>query len=73
MTYEEAIKELKSYAEHSWGGLAESFECAIEAMEKQIPKKPISLGLDPACSECETYIFPKDRYCPRCGQVISWK
>lgn len=29
----EAIAEIKSYAEHSWGGLNEAFELAIMALE----------------------------------------
>ncbi len=44
----------------------------IEALKKQTPKKPLYIGLDNACSECETYIFEKDKYCPRCGQAIDW-
>lgn len=35
MTREEAIKELQSYADHSWGGLNEAFELAIAAMREQ--------------------------------------
>lgn len=33
MKIREAIEEIKSYAEHSWGGLNEAFELAIMALE----------------------------------------
>ena len=35
MTREDAIKELQSYAEHSWGDLNDAFEMAISALRKQ--------------------------------------
>ena len=35
MTNEEAIKELQSYAEHSWGYLNDAFEMAISALRQQ--------------------------------------
>ena len=35
MTREEAIKELQSYAEHSWGDLNDAFEMAISALRQQ--------------------------------------
>jgi hypothetical protein len=35
MTREEAIKELQSYADASWGGLNEAFELAIDALKNQ--------------------------------------
>ena len=53
---------------------------AIEALEKQIPKKPLA-GIDfmgnefRICCECSTIV--KDgkwevKYCPDCGQAIDW-
>lgn len=47
-------------------------EMAIEALEKQIPKKPIDeyhrIAYCPACGELivDTYC------CPECGQKIDW-
>ena len=35
MTIEEAINELQSYADHSWGGLNDAFELAIAALNAQ--------------------------------------
>lgn len=86
MTYEEAKKDLKSYAENSWGGLNESFALAIEAIDKQIPRKPNYEGDgydDDGNLIYDTWICPncEDRYevdyeihshCPTCGQSIDW-
>lgn len=48
---------------------------AIEALEKQIPKKPDDTyedSLDDECAVCGTFIFERDKYCPRCGQALDW-
>lgn len=53
---------------------------AVEALEKQIPKKPLD-GIDFARNEyricCECSAIVKDgewraNYCPDCGQAIDW-
>ena len=50
---------------------------AIEALEKQIPKKPIMVK-DTAetyyiCSECEWEVDKfDDNYCSDCGQKLDW-
>ena len=41
MTIKEAINELELYAFHSWGGLNDAFNLAIEALKKQVPNKPM--------------------------------
>lgn len=55
-------------------------ELAIEALEKQIPKKPINqseeydrtYGNCPCCGEM-VVDYPDDfRVCSNCGQVIDW-
>lgn len=51
------------------------FDRAIEALEKQLPKKPKKNG-DLACS-CGLIIQRKNRrtclhYCHNCGQAIDW-
>lgn len=61
MTNKEAIKELQSYAEHSWGGLNEAFLFAIYALEKQIPKKPKKLTYKLLINDGWIY------ECPTCG------
>ena len=50
---------------------------AIDALEKQIPKKPIMVK-DTAetyyiCSECEMEVDKfDDNYCSDCGQKLDW-
>lgn len=65
----DAIKELKSYAEHSWGGLNEAFETAISALEKQIPKKP---NLKNA-TDYEGNIIDGVFICSECGRTICYE
>ena len=82
MTYEEAIKELKEWREFAekrgsyYGEKAiPTYDLAIEALEKQIPKKPNDYYEDSVDDECAvwgTIVFERDRYCPRCGQAIDW-
>lgn len=75
MTYEEAIIHFKEQLEIFEGEHHEAMKVAIEALEKQIPKKPDDTyedSLDDECAVCGTYIFERDRYCPRCGQAIDW-
>ena len=57
-----------------------------EALEKQIPKKPIktkiaTLNKSPeaiswesihCCPRCESNLAPQYKYCPQCGLEIDW-
>lgn len=89
MTYEEAINYLKPLSidlvivgdeddisgEMLMKNMKQALDMAIEALEKQIPKKP-SFDADgtPRCSEClwdEFYNKDAMRYCPSCGQAIN--
>ncbi len=57
----------------------EALKMAIEALEKQIPKKPsgtltisgISRYKSGVC-KCGTAIAMVYKYCPNCGQAIDW-
>ena len=77
MTYEEAIKiltELKPIPVDGFKIIAEAYDLAIEALEKQIPKKPTrgKYGhtecaccgwiVESFCGDLEQYPF-----CPNCG------
>lgn len=51
----------------------------VEAIEKQIPLKPIykkafnnSMTM-PHCAECHKILEGIIYYCPRCGQKIDWE
>ena len=86
MTLEEAIKALKYinlkrvHPFYSWEEMAEVRNIAISALEKQIPKKPISLGEDidrdvGQCPNCKEIIdtYEDYKYCSDCGQAIDWR
>ena len=55
---------------------------AIKAMEKQIPKKPVSKYKyrdgENVCPSCETenrcrIVMFWEKFCPDCGQAIDWR
>lgn len=76
MTYEKAIKTIQiAIAEVEWNYPMDyviAFDKAIEAMEKQIPKKPNKLNC-PHCSfngiDNSWWVFS---FCPECGQAVDW-
>lgn len=90
MTASEAIKELHKIRPR--GGIipqkrAEALDVAIQALEKQIPKKPIMKqyfeDLEeeylccPTCGEILTDRIPADNktfyfHCMNCGQKFDW-
>lgn len=76
MTYEEAIKLLNSVTIYYGGKCSRTaLELAIEALEKQIPKKPYDTVSCPLC-KIEVELQPIDTeqvtYCLHCGQAIDW-
>lgn len=51
-------------------------DAVIEAVEKQIPKKPYKdndngIYSKDYCPTCHRSLFPNDHHC-RCGQAIDW-
>ena len=86
MTLEEAIKTIQvAVAEVEWNypmDYSVAFETAIEALEKQIKKKPreaVQAGFF-WCSDCVRAIKMKIEdseinisYCPYCGQALDWR
>ena len=84
MTYEEAVGVLTSRA-IAFGRASgtSTLECirieaickTIEALEKQIPKKPYDIVHCPLC-KIEVELQPIDTeqvtYCLHCGQAIDW-
>ena len=85
MTYEEAIKiltELKPIPVDGFKIIAKAYDLAIEALEKQMPKKPISTKGKYGHTECvccgwvvESFCGDLEQYpfCPNCGQAIDWE
>ena len=48
---------------------------AIDALEKQVPKKPPNHDgmVCPSCNSKARYGHPYEYYCPHCGQAIDWE
>lgn len=79
MTESEAIKELHEIRPR--GGIipqkrAEAIDVAINALEKQIQKKPKErdcIGFNTlVCPECKMALYLYEQYCDNCGQAIDW-
>lgn len=90
MTESEAIKEFQQNIDMPFGSniSREASELAIQALEKQIPKKPIMKPYFddmeeeylccPACGEMLTDRIPMDNkdfyfHCLNCGQKLDWE
>ena len=89
MTYEEAIKNINAL--NAVCGQKDLYDAefesalalAIEALEKQIPKKPIVREAEDSfgyvkhvlCPNCEKVDFGYERpcFCRLCGQAIDWE
>lgn len=97
MTEKEAIKELKEdkslYETEICqagdgtpdGDLLQALDMAIEALEKQIPKKPEFIAdgyadgelvydtwVCPSCGKYYEVDYDDYDFCPKCGQHIDW-
>ena len=85
MTHEEAIKiltELKPIPIDGFKIIAEAYDLAIDALEKQVPKKPTRTRGKYGHTECaccgwvvESFCGDLEQYpfCPNCGQAIDWE
>ena len=78
MTNEEVIENLKYLISDDCTDTQHDFvkeiKIAIEALEKQVPKKaPNHDGMVcPSCNSKARYGHPYEYYCPHCGQAIDW-
>lgn len=54
--------------------IEEYYNLAIEALEKQLPKKPepTNNGIS-ACQECGAKVFRHYGFCRDCGQKLDWR
>lgn len=53
---------------------------AIQALEKQVPKKVKEAHFETVCPVCKGSLYIDDlnvveqsRYCPDCGQMLEWE
>ena len=90
MTPKEAISTLElAISEVEWNyplDISVALETAMEALKKQIPRKPIDVctpvvtwGLCPICKgelnklgNQPNRVFKGTKYCPDCGQALEW-
>lgn len=84
MNPEQAIQNLKSYANSSWRDLNNAFQAAITALEKQVPKTPQEVdereGEDyyylaficPSCGDAVIGQPYRPNFCKHCGQALNW-
>ena len=78
MTAKEAIKTIQvAIGEVEWEyplDYSVAFETAIEALEKQIPKK-VTKSVCPSCNRIFLFRHGEKRkgdYCDNCGQALDW-
>lgn len=83
MKVEEAILRIKNHIEiHSRQEkpfavhITKALIMAVEALKKQIPKKPIvpwdSIDKTPICPSCQFGVMATQKYCDECGQALDW-
>ena len=75
----ETIEDLQNLAElfqNKESPAVEHCNIAIEALEKQLPKKPVvinnTLYNNYRCPRCGDYIVLGEPFCLRCEQQIDW-
>ena len=79
MTYEEAIKNINAL--NAVCGQKDLYDAefesalalAIEALEKQIPKKPYWEYGGCHCKSGGLDVLSDEHFCPLCGQAIDWE
>ena len=82
MTIDEAIeivRKEKAYMDsHAGRAQSEAFQIAMQAIEKQIPKKPRFYAHNYYCSVCDSLVgnnefeWQRFKYCDTCGQKLDW-
>lgn len=82
MDIEKAIEILKAHEKNEFTGadaFVEAYDIAIQALEKQVGKKPDTETIDHfQCPDCGNITIPPCegnvglKYCGYCGQKISW-
>ena len=78
MTAEEAVKTIQvAIAEVEWEyplDYSIAFKTAVEALDKQIPKK-VTKSACPSCNRIFLFRHSEKRkgdYCDNCGQALDW-
>lgn len=78
MTNEEAIHRITDHnrvhhlSEPRGVYITEALQMAIEALERQIPKKPNIYNKFERYCECGAIVKTYQNYCYDCGQALDW-
>ena len=69
----EIVRKEKAYMDsHARRAQSEAFQMAINALEKQIPKKPIAIDYEKYMDTVKNALFLKGSYwCPNCNHVVK--
>ena len=69
----EIVRKEKAYMDsHAGRAQSEAFQMAINALEKQIPKKPIAIDYEKYMDTVKNALFLKGAYwCPNCNHVVK--
>ena len=75
MTHEEATERIRCILKNNSFTRADknALKLAIEALEKQIPKKPYWEYGGCHCKSCGLDVLSDEYFCPLCGQAIDWR
>ena len=63
---------------HGGSSFENAYRMAIQALEKQIPKKPRFYAHNYYCSVCDSLVWNNEfewkrfKYCYTCGQKLDW-
>ena len=64
------------YSQGNFGEQKEAFQMALQALEKQIPKKPKERDCmcfnTLVCPVCKEALYLYEPYCDNCGQKLYW-
>ena len=73
---EQVVERLKEASYERFCSDGMGGELVIQALEKQIPKKPEEMdciGFDTlVCPKCKKALYLYEPYCDNCGQKIDW-
>lgn len=75
MTYQQVRDNfIQNLAENAYLTMStvEEMNLVIEALEKQVPKKPVKTRSEIVCPACHTLVGSSP-YCRYCGQAIQWE
>lgn len=71
MTIQEAFEIIKNEMPYESGVINKALSMVENAVEKQIPKKPVKVRYEIVCPTCKTLVGSSP-YCRYCGQALDF-